>query len=269
MLVGAIPHALLTSLPIVFAGITGLVLAGASLMLPDLPAAGRNERMNLAAMVGLDAVSQMRDRSFWAVCLCAALLSIPLAFYNAYFNNFLQEAGATITVLGKTFEPTAIQALGQVSELSFLLLLPYALRLVGIGGVLVVGMVGWVLRASLFALGFSGTGDTAIASLLAGILLHGVCYDFILIGSALYVDQAIRTSARSRAQSFLTMITMGAGVMIGSVIANTVYDIATIDASTHDWALMWAVAGGIALLALGLFLALFRGWSPRGVEPRP
>lgn len=261
VVIGAIPDALLTTTPMYFAAVAGLVLATGAFLLPDLPASAQREPVTLNRVLGLDVIREIRSPSFWAVCACAAILSMPLAFYNAYCNNFLQESGVTVTLAGRPFEPTAIQALGQVSELSFLLLLPLVLRLIGIGGVLVIGMLGWIARAALFATGFSGTGDADATSLLAGILLHGVCYDFILIGAALYVDKAVVRTGRSRAQSFLTMITMGAGISVGSIIANQTYAAATTSPTVHDWQLMWSFVGGISALALVVFATTFRDWQ--------
>ena len=269
MVIGAIPGALLTPLPIQLASAAGILLAIGAYVLPELAATARPEPLNLVRALGLDAISRIRNRSFWAVCSCAAILSLPLAFYNAYCNNFLQESGAVVTVLGRTFEPTAIQALGQVSELGFLLALPLFLRLVGIGGVLVIGTIGWILRAAFFATGYSGIGDASLVPLLAGILLHGVCYDFIMIGAALFVDRAVDPAARSRAQSFLTMITMGAGISIGSILANPLYNAATISDNAHDWSLMWASVGGVAIIALVIFLeqrAAYRLRSPKAAR---
>lgn len=260
ILIGAIPDALLTALPMMLAAGTGLLLAAGAYILPDLPASALPQKATLARVLGLDVIRTIRNRSFWAVCLCAAILSMPLAFYNAYCNNFLLESGITIELAGRTFQPTAIQALGQVSELSFLLLLPLVLRLIGIGGVLVIGILGWMARAAVFALGFSGTGDANAQLLLVGILLHGVCYDFILVGAALYVDKAVDRAGRSRAQSFLTMITMGIGISLGSIIANHIYATATFASGGHDWQVMWTWVGGIAGFALILFLSTFRDW---------
>lgn len=267
VLIGAIPDALLTPLPMTLAAGTGLLLAGAAFVLPDLPVSARPEPVTLSRVLGLDVIRAIRNRSFWAVCGCAALLSMPLAFYNAYCNNFLQESGVTISLAGRTFEPTAIQAMGQVSELAFLLLLPLVLRFIGIGGVLVIGMLGWVARAAVFALGFPGMGEVHTELLVSGILLHGVCYDFILIGAALYVDKAVDRSGRSRAQSFLTMITMGAGISLGSIIANYIYGLATLADDVHDWRMMWIWVGAISLGALTFFAFTFRDWRVRKGPP--
>jgi len=269
VLIGLITNALLTPLPIIIAGAAGLVLSISARYLPDLPISAEKSSFSIGKALGLDALSHIKNRSFWAVSACALLLSIPLAFYNAYCNNFLQESGARLSLLGTTLEPTAIQAFGQGSELFFLLLLPFVLRVIGIGGVLVIGMVGWLLRSTLFVIGYSAGGDSSLAPIMAGILLHGVCYDFILIGAALYVDKAVARSARSRAQSFLTMITMGVGITLGSLISNAVYNLATTSEAARDWDMIWITSGAMAALALVIFLLTFRDWrTPPRTKPQ-
>jgi len=264
ILIGSIPGAALTRLPMLVAAGAGLVLAALALALPPLPPRDRGRRFSVVGALGLDVLGGQRDPSFWAVVGCAFLISIALAFYNAYCNTFLQEAGAVLTVFGWRFEPAAIQSLGQVSELGFILLLPLVLRRIGIGGVLVIGMLCWVLRCALFSIGFDGSGHAATGLLAAGILLHGACYDFVMIAASLFVDASVQPSARSRAQAFLAMATMGAGVTLGSVLANAIYGAATVSATQHQWVIVWAAPGAIAALTLVVFVSTFRRWRVAG-----
>jgi nucleoside transporter len=260
LLVGSIPGAALTHTPMLIAAACGLGLGVLALALPPLPPRDRGRPFSAAGALGLDVVGRQRGRSFWAVVGCAFLISVALAFYNAYGNTFLQEAGAAVVVFGKRFEPSAIQSLGQMAELGFILSLPFVLRRIGIGGVLVIGMLAWIARCLLFAIGFSGSGQTFTAPLILGILLHGACYDFVMIAASLYVGASFEPAARSRAQAFLTIATMGAGVTLGSVFANAVYGAATVSAGRHLWWLVWSAPGAVAAATLILFAASFRGW---------
>jgi uncharacterized membrane protein len=259
MLIGAIPNALLTPLPMYFAAGTMLILSLTTLTLPPSPARDAGHRVTVAGLLGLDALRSIRSRAFWVVAGIAALSSIPLSFYNAYCTTFLQDMGISITLGARRFEPTAIQALGQVSELGFLLALPLFLRLVNIRGVLLLGLCAWIARAACFMLVVdppSGFSRTALA--ISGILLHGMCYDFMLIGAALFVDRCVREELRVRSQAFLTLVTMGIGVMVGSVIANAIYGAATVAGTAHDWSLIWGSVAGFSALALAMLLLSFR-----------
>jgi nucleoside transporter len=267
MLIGAIPHALHTPLPMYFAAGTMLALSLVTFTLPATGARDAGHRVSLAGILGLNALGSIRNRAFWVCAAIAALSSIPLAFYNAYCTTFLQDTGILLTLAGRRIEPTGIQALGQVSELGFLLALPWVLRLVNIRGVLLLGLCAWILRATLFTLVVDpplGISPTTLA--IMGILLHGMCYDFMLMGAALFVDRCVRGELRVRAQAFLTLVTMGIGVMVGSVIANAIYAAATREGAAHDWQLVWSSVAGFSTLALvALLLNLKSLGNPKSV----
>ena len=68
-------------------------------------------------VLGLDAFSLMRNRSFLVLFIASVLISIPLAFYYNFTNLFLNEIGME-NAAGK-------QTLGQQSEVLFMLLMPF------------------------------------------------------------------------------------------------------------------------------------------------
>ncbi|MDB3967005.1 MFS transporter, partial [Porticoccaceae bacterium] len=63
---------------------------------------------------------------------------------------------------------------------------------------------------------------------------------------------------RSRAQSFLALITLGVGSVIGSNLANWIYISNTISASEHNWRVIWLVPAVLSVLVAGLFALKFK-----------
>ncbi len=145
----------------------------------------------------------------------------------------------------------SIQAVGQVSEIGFLLALPFFFRTVGIKGVLILGMLGWAARYLLFAHAFTAAGPVMPRVVLA-LALHGVCFDFFFVAGQIYVDRRFPPQVRNRAQSFLALVTWGVGSVIGSLIAKAVYVAGTAGA-VHDWARIWTAPAAPALLIAAAF----------------
>ena len=184
-----------------------------SLLLPHTPPARIGHRPTLRDVLGLDALKLMRDRSFAVFVLGSFLVCIPLQFYYAFTNPFLNELGVT-NAAGK-------MTLGQMSEIGFMLVMPWFFRRLGVKQMLLVGMAAWTARYVLFAFGDNGT---LVWMLYAGIVLHGVCYDFFFVTGQIYVDTKAPADLRAAAQGFIAFVTLGVGMFIGSWLSGLVVD---------------------------------------------
>ena len=250
--VGSIAGAAESRLPLVIGAASGILVSFYALTLPHTPPRQQESGGGVAAIFGLDVLRKQADRPFWVLIWATLMIMLPMAFYYAYCNNFLTEAGAAMTVAGRRLEATAIQSLGQVSELLFMLLLPFFLRVFGIRGVFMLGLASWVLRYVLFAAGFDGT-RTTLWMLLSGVLLHGAANDFIQVAGQVYVDQSFTAEAKARAQALFTTVLMGVGAVVGSVIANFIYGAFSSSPLQREWTTIWLIPAGAALVTLVWF----------------
>ena len=97
--------------------------------------------------------------------------------------------------------------------------------------------------------------------LYAGIILHGICFDFFFVSGMIYTDKKAGDKIKSQAQGLISLATYGVGMFIGSVLSGIVKDKFTTgigaDAVTN-WTSVWLVPAGIAAVVLILFFLFFR-----------
>ena len=151
----------------------------------------------------------LADPSFLVFVVCSLLICIPLSFYYSQANGFLVELEAPY--------PTALQTIGQFSEVGFMAAMPFFIAWLGVKRMLTVGMMSWVLRYLAFA-------TLALVPVIFGLFLHGMCYDFYFVASYIYVDTRVHERQRASAQSFIAFIMLGVGMFIGSIASGWVVD---------------------------------------------
>ena len=193
---------------------------------------------------------------------------------------------------------TQAMSYGQISEIFFMVLMPLFFRRLGVKWMLAVGMLAWVLRYVLFAL---GTPDAIVWMMYGGIVLHGICYDFLFVTGQIYTDLSARKEIRAQAQGLLVLFTLGLGMLIGAQIAgawderNTPEETRALMAEVQelggeaarleeegapdqeiqplrdeqesklsraqgliDWQSIWALPAALSALVLILFIGIFR-----------
>ncbi|MFN0055106.1 MAG: MFS transporter [Planctomycetales bacterium] len=199
--------------PILLAAILSAVLALFSFTLPHTPprgkqrAAGAPEPQSQAGRMSI--LELLRDPSFLVFVVSSFLICIPLAFYYNFANLFLAEIDAPY--------PTALQTIGQISEVGFMAAMPFFIRRLGVKTMLAVGMLAWVARYLAF-------GSLQFPLVLVGLVLHGVCYDFFFVASQIYVDRRAGEAQRASAQSFIAFVTLGVGMFVGAYVGGQIVD---------------------------------------------
>lgn len=228
--------------------VASLVLGVFSIFLPKTPPSAKGQKAaSMSELLGLDALSMLKDRNFLIFFISSILICIPLAFYYSQANPFLTEIGMT--------NPTGKMTIGQVSEVVFMLLLPIFLKRYGIKKTLLLGMLAWVVRYLLFAYGDTeGRGFM----LILGIALHGICYDFFFVSGQIYTDAKAGERFKSAAQGLITLATYGVGMLIGFEVAGRITDSYTNLAGEHDWTSIWTIPAVFAGGVFVLFLLAFR-----------
>jgi len=258
ILVSAVLKADATSIPLRVAGSASILLGLFAFSLPHTPPPAAGSPVRVRQIIGLDALAQLRGRAFWIFIACSFLLCIPLAVYYNFAPIYVSDVGVS--------DPAFKMSFGQMSEVIFMLAMPWFFRRFGVKWMLVVGAGAWALRYTLFAA--AAPGGT-MSMILGGILLHGICYDFFFVTGQIYVDQKASPAIRAQAQGFLVLVTYGFGMLIGAQASGLIFNsfLGTADRlTTGQWAQFWTIPAVLAAVVLIVFMVAFRD---RSVEVEP
>lgn len=235
-----------SSVPMKMAAIVSIIMGLYSFTLPHTPPKNVGKEISVGDILGLKALKLLKEPSFLIFVICSLLICIPLAFYYNFTNLFLNDLGMT-GVAGK-------QTMGQMSEVIFMVLMPWFFLRLGIKRMLLVGMLSWVLRYFMFA---SGNIGNLVWMLYVGILLHGVCYDFFFVAGMIYVDKKAGKEIRASAQGFIAMVTYGIGIGLGSIISGQIVDLFTVE-GVKNWSSIWWTPAIFAAAVALLFSLTFK-----------
>ncbi|MDH3583372.1 MAG: MFS transporter [Phycisphaerae bacterium] len=183
-----------------------LVMGLYSFTLPHTPPVSTGKAPTAGELLGLDALVLLKRPSFAVFMASSFLICIPLAFYYQMASRVVQQADLV---------PGLTMSYGQMSEIFFMLVMPLFFARLGVKWMLFVGMLAWVVRYALFSL---GAADQVVWMILAGVLLHGICYDFFFVTGQIYTDKAAPKEIKGQAQGMLVLFTLGLGMFIGAQI---------------------------------------------------
>ncbi len=228
------------------AAIASLTLGIFSFFLPDTPPKGKVADTTASSAIGTEAFVLFKDKPYLIFFIAAVLVCIPLSFYYGFANLFLNEVGLE-DAAGK-------MTLGQVSEALFILAIPFLFNRIGVKKMILIGMAAWFLRYVCFAYGDNGAN---LWMLYAGIILHGICYDFFFVTGYMYTEKKAGAKIKNAAQGLFTFATYGLGMFIGTWVSGFVADYYTVN-NSYNWTSIWYVPASIAVFVFVYFIIFFK-----------
>ena len=184
--------------------ISSILLGLYCFTLPHTPPPAKGKPIDIGSLLMVDAWKLLSSFPFLVFAVCSSLICIPLAYYYGQTAPYLGAAGFQ--------EAASTMTLGQMSEIFFMILIPFFFRKLGVKIMLLVGMGCWVARYALFAM---GAPSQVTWMLILGVALHGICYDFFFVTGFMYTDKKAPANVRGQAQSLLVFLTQGVGMFFG------------------------------------------------------
>ena len=238
-----------TVVPLYWAAGSAVLFALYSFTLPHTPPPARGEPVSVRRILGIDALRQLKSRSFIVFIISAMLISIPLAAYNAYGPVFLAAAGLS--------SPAFKMSFGVAVEVLVMFVMPLLFLRMGFKAMFLAGLAAWGLRYVLFV---AAVPTVNVSMIMAGILLHGLCFDFVFVAGRIYLDRQATAAIRGQAHGFLVVVTLGIGQLLGALLSGWLFDLlpGTSAGSLEAWQPFWLVPAVFCFLVMGLFGWLFK-----------
>ncbi|MDG2253513.1 MAG: MFS transporter [Opitutaceae bacterium] len=248
MLLGTfIPNVEATAIPLIMSAVASAVLGIYNFSLPATPVKNKGEKIGIKEVLGFEALSLLKQKSFSVFLGASLLIGIPIQMYFAFFNMFLNDIGVS-NVASK-------MSLGQVSEAAFMVFVPWMIGRVGLKWMMTLGLAFWSIRYFLFA----GISVNAEYLIIFSILIHGACYDFFNVTGSIYVDLKAGERYRSAAQGLFMLVFLGLGKFFGSNLAGYIStkNPSEVEGVLYNWSGIFNITGIITAVITGLFILSF------------
>ncbi|MEK5238753.1 nucleoside permease [Paenibacillus sp. FSL L8-0470] len=247
----------LSNIQLYIAASISLLLALYSLTLPDCPTSNEKRDKSWISLFGLDAFVLFKQKRMLIFFLFSTLLGVALQITNTFGNPFLHDFG-----LNPDFKdslvvqyPSILLSISQISEVFFILAIPFFLRNFGIKKVMLISMVAWTLRFVFFAYG--GPSGFGFTLLLLSMIVYGCAFDFFNVSGAIFVEKEVNPRMRASAQGLFLAMVDGIGAYVGAIVSGKVVDYFTVD-GVKDWHNIWLVFGAYTLVLAIIFSVSFK-----------
>ncbi len=240
-------------------GVASIILALYSFSLPQCKPEGKGKKgAPLYEILGLNAFKLFRNYKMALFFIFSMFLGAALQLTNMYGDRFLDDF-KRIPQFADSFVveySTIIMSISQISEVLFILAIPFVLKKFGIKKVMIISMIAWVLRFGLFAYGDPVGG---LWMIILSMIVYGMAFDFFNISGSLFVETQTDSSIRASAQGLFMMMTNGFGAIFGSWVSGVIIGAYFVDSKgDFIWKDIWLTFAAYSLVIAVLFTILFK-----------
>nr|MCS5620997.1 MFS transporter [Nitrospinaceae bacterium] len=237
-------------------GFLGIVMGIFCFFLPSTPPAKEEK----SSAIG-NALGAIKHQPLITLFLIAVPVSCIHQFYFVhtapFLGQFQNQAEGFINVVNKIVGVGGggLMTIGQMAEIGVLALIPFFAKRCSRKTLLCTGLVAYTLRMFLFAYGPSFPEALHLPAIILGISMHGFCFGCFIFVAFMVVDEECSADVRASAQSLFNLVIVGIGIIVGSKIAGSVAEWATVG-EKMDFTKLFSVpmwAGLACLVLMGIF----------------
>ena len=247
----------LSNIQLFIASGASMLLALYSFSLPNCPTSNAIKDKSLVSLLGLDAFILFKQKKMALFFLFSMLLGVALQIANTFGDPFLHDF-ALNPEYKDSFAvkyPAILLSVSQISEVFFILTIPFFLRRFGIKKVILISMVAWTLRFVLF--GYGSPVGVGFFLLLLSMIVYGCAFDFFNISGAIFVEKEADPRIRASAQGLFSTMVNGIGAYVGAIFSGTVVDYFTVD-GIRNWQNIWLFFGAYTFVLAIIFAITFK-----------
>lgn len=232
---------------LVLAGVMSLIMGVFAFLLPNTPPS--QSPGNPLAFLG--ALNMLKDPMFLVFLVISFIVTTELQFYYVPTAQFLEDIGI------KNKNVPAVMTVAQIAEiLGMAVLLPLAMKYVGIRWVLVLGVIAWPLRYIVFAV------MRPLWLIVASLTCHGIGYTFFFFAGQMFVDMVAPPDIKASAQGLIFIVTLGLGNFIGTQFTGIIMDYFRTEDGKFRWRPIFLVPCILTIACALAFVAFFRPSMP-------
>ncbi|PXZ04567.1 nucleoside permease [Gilliamella apicola] len=249
----------LSNLQLYIAAGSSVLLSLYSLTLPLIEVTKNDgKEKSIISALGLDAFVLLKQPKMAIFFLFAVLLGGILQITNTFGNPFLHDFDKVPEYADSLVVkfPSVLLSISQISEVVFILFVPFFMKKLGIKYVMLISMLAWVARFGLFAYG--DPSPFGFVLLLLSMIVYGCAFDFYNISGSMYVEKTVSPNIRNSAQGLFMTMTNGIGAYLGSMISGIVVDKFTSNTGVIDWHNVWLVFACYSLVLAVIFVLIFQ-----------
>jgi MFS family permease len=185
----------------------------------------------------------LKHHDHGVVFITVALFSIPISAFYPFTPPHLQALGLKHT--------SAWMSLGQITEI---------IAMFGLAGLFSKWRLKWILAMGLFfgVVRYALCALNQKAWLLTGITLHGFSFTLVFVTAQIYLNERIDTAWRARAQALMSLMSGGAGNLIGYISSGFWFQACGGPHNTR-WPIFWSGLAAVAACVFVFFLLAYHG----------